>query len=87
MATSFTINKLDFANTPSAPEVWTFEYKVYTNPDSSYILISNSSAVAVNGNLSVPLVVTGLTAGQLYYVRATNNCGSPPLRFIQQIKL
>lgn len=87
MATQFTINKVDFANTPAAPGVWTFEYKLFSNPDSSYILMSNTAAVAVNGNLSVPLVVSGLIAGQLYYVRATNNCGSPPLRFIQQIKL
>ncbi len=87
MATSFTINKLDWANIPVAAQTWSFEYKLFSDPDSSYILLSSSASVAIDGTLAVPLTASGLTAGQLYYVRAYNNCSSPPEMFVQQIQL
>lgn len=87
MATQFIINKLDWANAPAAPQTWSFEYKVYSDPESAYILISNNAAVAVDGSLVAPLTVSGLVSGQLYYLRSYNNCSSPAVYFIQQIQL
>lgn len=87
MATAFTINKVDYANTPAAPQTWTFEYKLFSDPESAYTLISSSAAVDIAGNLAAPLTISGLIAGQLYYVRAHDNCSSPFLYFVQQIQL
>jgi hypothetical protein len=84
MATSFTINKIDYTNTPSGSQVWSFYYKLFSAPDSAYVLISSSASVAIDGNLAVPLTVTGLTPGTLYYIKAVG-CGSPPDVFIQQV--
>jgi hypothetical protein len=47
-------------------------------------LISSSASVAVNGNLAVPLLVSGLTPGTLYIIKAVG-CGSPPDIFYQQV--
>lgn len=85
MATQFTITKVDYANTPSGSQTKTFEYKLYSA--TSWILISNTAAVNTNGTLVAPLTVSGLTAGQLYYIRSHNNCDSPPVYFTQQIQL
>jgi len=84
MATSFTITKTDFGNPPSGVQSMTFEYKVFSA--TSYTLISNSALVNTDGTLLSPLTVTGLTAGQLYYIRAHSNCDSPPDFFIQQVQ-
>lgn len=85
MATGFTIEAFDYANEPSSLQVWTLEYKLYSA--SSYTLISDSINVNTDGTLGTPETVTGLTAGQLYYVRAYPNCSSPFDYFIQQIQL
>jgi hypothetical protein len=84
MATQFTINSITYTNTPSGPQVFSFYYKLFSDPDSAYILISSSSSVAVNGNLAVPLNVTGLTPGTLYIIKSVG-CGSPPDIFYQQV--
>jgi hypothetical protein len=84
MATSFTIIKTDFGNAPAAVQTMTFEYKLFSA--TSYILISNSALVNTDGTLLSPLTVSGLAAGQLYYIRAHSNCDSPPDFFIQQVQ-
>ncbi len=84
MATQITINAIQYTNTPSGPQVWSFYYKLFSQPDSAYILISNSASVATNGNLAVPLTVTGLTPGTVYIFQAVG-CGSPPDILTQQI--
>jgi len=88
MATGFTLTKIDYANTPSGSQTWMFEYKLWSDPESSYVLIS-TELVDVDGNIlaSPPLEVTGLTDGELYYVRASNLCNSPVDFFVQQIQL
>lgn len=85
MATSFTINKIDYGNAPSGSQTWTFEYKLFNV--ATWTLISNSAAVNTDGSLVTPLTVSGLTAGQTYLVRASSNCESPREYFIQQISL
>lgn len=85
MATEFTLTAIDYANAPSSLQVWTFEYKLWNA--TSYTLISNSASVNTDGTLGTPLNVSGLTAGQLYYVRAYPNCSSPVDYFIQQVQL
>lgn len=85
MATSFTINKVEYANLPAGVQTWTFQYKRWDA--TSYILISNSASVNTDGTLGAPLPVTGLTAGQLYYILAYPNCSSPFETFIQQVQL
>lgn len=84
MATGFTIQKIDYANTPSGVISWTFRYKLYNA--TSYILISNSALVNTDGTLLSPLTVTGLTPGQLYYIQGYSNCDSPVQPFIQQVQ-
>lgn len=76
MATQFTITSITYTNTPSGAQTWSFYYKLFSQPDSAYILISSSASVAVNGNLAVPLTVTGLTPGTIYIIKAVG-CGSP----------
>lgn len=87
MATQFTLSQVEYANTPSGPQTWTFQYKLFSDPDSAYVTISSSTSVDTSGNLVPPLTVTGLTAGQLYYVRAFNNCSSPVLYYITSIQM
>lgn len=85
----FCIHKVDFSNTPSGVQTFSFWYKLWSAPESSYILISASEPVNTNGTLqaSPPVCITGLTSGQLYYLRAANNCSSPIEYFVQQIQL
>ena len=85
MATQINITGILWANTPSAPETTTFEYKLFS--DTSWTLVSNTAVVNTDGSLVVPLTINGLTAGQLYYVRWHNNCQSPPDFFIEQFQL
>lgn len=87
MATGFTINKVDYGNAPASSQTFTFEYKKWDDPITSYVLISNSASVNTSGQLAAPLSVSGLTAGQLYYIRGSNNCTSPRDYFIQQVQL
>lgn len=84
MATEFTIKKVDYANIPLGVISWTFQYKLYNA--TSYTLISNSALVNTDGTLLSPLPVTGLTPGQLYYIRGFSNCSSPVETFIQQVQ-
>jgi hypothetical protein len=81
----FTINSVEYGNAPAGLQNFTFEYKLFSA--SSWINISGSSAVNTDGTLAVPLPVTGLTAGQLYYIRGSANCNSPREYFIQQVQL
>jgi hypothetical protein len=85
MATGFTINAIDYANVPAGSQTWTFEYKLWNA--TSYTLISNSASVNTDGTLGVPLPVSGLTAGQLYYIQAYPNCSSPFETFLQMVQL
>jgi hypothetical protein len=89
MATGFTINKINFGNTPAAVQNFSFYYKLWSAPDSAYILISGSEPVNTDGTLqaSPPLHVGGLTPGDLYYLKAANNCNSPVDFFVKQIQL
>ena len=84
MATQFTITAVDYANAPAALQVFSFWYKLASA--TSWTLISNSSNVNTDGTLAVPLVVTGLTPGQLYYIRGASNCESPTFYFLQQVQ-
>lgn len=85
MATQITITKVDYGNLPSGSQTWTFEYKLFT--DTAYTLASNTSVVNTDGTLVVPLVISGLTDGQLYYIRASPNCESPAEYYYQQAQL
>jgi hypothetical protein len=88
MATGFTLHKIDYANTPSGNQTWQFQYKLWSDPESAYVDIG-TELVDVNGNIlaSPPLEVTGLTEGQLYYVKAMNLCDSPVDFFVISIQL
>lgn len=80
MATQITINSVFWGNLPAAGQTCTFQYKKFS--DAGWTLISNSSTIAPNGNLTVPLTVPGLTPGTAYYLQWTNNCDSPVHPFI-----
>jgi hypothetical protein len=85
MPTSFTITGLDYANPPAAIQTWTLQYKLWNA--SSYTLITNSASVNTDGTLGTPQTVSGLTAGQLYYIQAYPNCSSPFEIFLQMVQL
>jgi hypothetical protein len=85
MATQFTITAIDYSNPPAGVQTWSFFYKLWSA--TSYTLISNSASVNTSGVLAIPLTVTGLTAGQLYYIEAYPNCSSPVEVFLQQVQL
>lgn len=89
MATGFTIDKVDFGNAPLATAHFSFYYKLWSDPNSAYILITGSVPVLPDGTVvsSPPLHVTGLVAGQLYYLKGANNCDSPVDFFVKPIQL
>ncbi len=81
---SFTITKIDFANTAIGTQTFRFEYKLWSAPDSAYALIGTST-VNTAGTLTTPQVVTGLTPCTLYYIRSSNNCNSPREYYVQSL--
>lgn len=85
MPTQITINSVDWANAPAGAQTCTFEYKLFSA--TSWTLASGAAVINVNGTLAVPLVIAGLTAGQLYYVRWHNNCDSPAEYYTQSYQL
>lgn len=89
MATGFVITKVYFGNTPASVQNFSFWYKLWSAPESGYILISGSEPVNPDGSLqaSPPLAVNGLTAGQLYYLKGANNCNSPVDFVVKEIQL
>ena len=89
MPTGFIIDKVDFGNAPASTQNFSFYYKLWSDPNSAYIIITASVPVLVDGTVmaSPPLEVTGLVAGQLYYLKGANNCDSPVDFFVKQIQL
>lgn len=87
MATTITIPAIFWANAPAAIQTMTFEYKLYSA--SGWTLIDSGVQVDTDGDvLDSPMpTVTGLTAGQLYYVRAYNECQSPIEYFMMSVQL
>lgn len=89
MATTITINSVNFPNAPAAPIAMTFEYKRADEPSSAYAVIASGVPVSPDGTINVsPLpFVSGLTPDTLYYVRQSNDCDSPRDYFIQPVQL
>lgn len=81
----FTIDKINYANNTGVSQNFRFEYKLATDPDSAYALISASSVVNTDGTLAAPLPVTGLASETVYYVRGANICESPLEYFTQAL--
>lgn len=88
MATGFVLDSVDFANEPDSTQSFTFEYKLFSDPESSYVVIDSGVSVDTDGTiLASPLpTVTGLSEGTVYFVRATNECTSPVEYYVQQIQ-
>ena len=82
---AFTISKVDFANPTGVMQTFSFDYKLWSDPDSGWINISSSSSVNTDGTLVTPLTVTGLDPNTLYYIRAANTCNSPLEYFIKEV--
>jgi hypothetical protein len=82
MATQITISNINWGNEPLANQNITLEYKLWSA--SSWTLIDSSVNVDPDGLiLDSPLPsVSGLTEGELYYLRAYNNCASPVEYFL-----
>jgi hypothetical protein len=78
MAT-YKVEKISFSSTPSATQHGTLEYKLATQPESSYVVVNSSVDVATDGTIiESPLpTITGLTSGLLYDIKFSNNCSSP----------
>lgn len=77
MAT-YTVNKINWSNNEVATtQTGTLEYKLWSDPISSYTLVSASVSVNTNGTLVSPQAISGLTSGATYNIRFGNNCSSP----------
>ncbi len=85
MATQITLTKIAYGNTASAGQSWRFEYKLPASP--TWTLANAAVSVDAAGVLAAPIVITGLTAGSLYYVRSSNNCSSPRQYYTQEVQL
>lgn len=85
----FIIDKVNYANVADPGQTFSFWYKEWDQPESSYVLIDSGVTVDADGNVTTsPLpAVTGLTEGQLYHLRAANECNSPLEYFTEQIQL
>lgn len=81
--TTLTITKIDYGNTASGTQTFTFWYKLST--DAGWTLISNSVSVNTDGTLGAPIVLT-VNTGSVYFVQAGPNCESPVDYFTQQIQ-
>lgn len=86
MATSFTINKVNYGNSVSGPQTWTIAYKKWDDP-GAYTVVDSAAVADAAGNLSSPVVVGGLISGELYYTQTSNNCQSPATIYQQSIQL
>lgn len=77
MANEITISKINWGNSPSSAQTVTLEYKLWSA--LSWTVIDSGVNVDTDGDiLDSPLPnVTGLTEGELYYIRAYNECSSP----------
>lgn len=87
MSKTITIPEIFWANAPAAIQTMTFEYKLWST--SSWTVIDSGVQIATNGTvLDSPLPsVSGLTEGELYYVRAFNECSSPIEYFMMSVQL
>lgn len=79
----FVLNKIHFGNTPLSQQNITIQYKLWSDPEGSYVTIG-TELVDVDGDiLASPLpIVTGLVSGQVYYIRSFNVCASPVEYFL-----
>jgi hypothetical protein len=77
LATEITISAINWGNSPTSAQTVTLEYKLWSS--SSWTTIDSGVNVDTDGSiLDSPLPnVTGLTEGELYYIRAYNECSSP----------
>jgi len=84
---TITFSKVIFPNTPGSTQNVSLEYKLSTEPSSSYVMVDSNISVATNGDiLESPLpAVTGLTSGALYNFRWTQLCGSPTPYWVENI--
>lgn len=79
----FTIPSIYYPNTVTVNQTFRVDYKLATAGDNTYSLLAASATVNTSGNLSAPIVVTGLPSDTAYYVRFSNNCESPRVYYIQ----
>lgn len=86
MATAITIEKVNYGNSVSGPQTWTIAYKKWDDP-GAYTVVDSAAVADAGGVLSSPVVIGGLTAGELYYVQTSNNCQSPATIYQQSIQL
>lgn len=89
MATEITIPSIDWGNPPLAVQSMTFQIKLWSDPESAYADFATGVQVDTDGTvLDSPLPsASGLTDGELYYVRAYNECSSPFDYFIMSVQL
>lgn len=87
MAGKITIEKINFPVTPNSTQTLTVEYKLASQPESSYVTFLSSMVVGTDGvPTASPLPqITGLSSGQLYNIRFTQHCGSPVPYWIENI--
>lgn len=82
MAT-FTFTEIVFSTTPASIQSITVEYKIWSA--TSYTLVDATVDVNTDGTLVAPLTIPGLTSGEVYNIRSSNNCSSPIEYYVQTI--
>lgn len=79
------INNIALGNETNTNQVMTIERKLYNEPDSEYVVVSNNVLVGIDG--STTLSIPGLSSGARYHIRASNNCTEPKVYYVQSINL
>lgn len=82
---SVSFSKIHFANSVTGQQHLTLEYKLGSQPSSSYALVDSDVVVETDGTIGSPPVVSGLTSGVLYNFKWSNNCDSPADYWVENI--
>ena len=69
-----TLTNIIFSTPSAVNQTATIEYKLTVQPDSSYVVWTNSALVLTDGYFSPPVVISGLLDGQSYRIKVTLNC-------------
>lgn len=85
MPTTYTITEIKRSTTPLAVENVTIEYKLWS--DTSYTLADNNVDIEIDDTLLSPVVISGLTDGEVYNIKVSSNCSSPIESYVQTITM
>lgn len=85
MAT-YRVTAIDWSNDDvSISQTGTLEYKLWSDPVTSYIVVNAAVTVNTDGTLAAPQNIAGLVSGETYDIKFSNNCDSPALFWVSTV--